>query len=43
MVIRGSLNPFLLYTRAIETNYIMAFVANPNMTEEKIIADLKSL
>ena len=43
MVIGGSLNPFLLYTRAIETNYIMAFVANPNMTEEKIIADLKSL
>ena len=37
------MNPFLLYTRAIETNYIMAFVANPNMTEEKIIAELKSL
>ena len=43
MVIRGSRDPFLLYTRAIETNYIMAFVANPNMTEEKIIAELKSL
>ena len=43
MVTGGSRDPFLLYSRAIETNYIMAFVANPNMTEEKIIAELKSL
>ena len=43
MVTRGSRDPFLLYSGTIETNYIMAFVANPNMTEEKIIAELKSL